>query len=317
MEHGAFVISLDFELLWGQLDLPNKEAYKENVLGGRVAISKILELFKKYGIHATWAIVGLLALDNKNELIAYLPSKIPNYANKRCSAYEHLEEVGKNEESAPCFFAPSLIKEIQSYENQEIATHTFSHYYCNETGADIDSFRKDLRAAKRVMHEKYGVILNSIVFPRNHALSEYVKVTGEEGIKCWRGNPRGFSLRKNRINQIWNRFQRFLDTYIPIFGHLTSIPIKTDNGVLCTPASRFFRPYNACFSFLEPLKIYRIKKQMEYAAIHKTVFHLWWHPHNFGIHTSQMLKQLEDVLQYYSRLRSMYGMKSINMEELV
>lgn len=315
MEQGVFVISLDFELLWGQLDQPNKEAYKENVLGGRVAISKILELFKKYDIHATWATVGLIALENKNELTAYLPSGMPNYANKRCSTYEHLQEVGNDEDNAPCFFGPSLIKEIQSYENQEIATHTFSHYYCNETGADIDSFRKDLQAAKKVMHEKYGITLNSIVFPRNHALPEYVKAASEEGIKCWRGNPRGFSLRKNRINRIWNRLERFFDTYIPIFGHLTSIP-KTDNGTLCTQASRFFRPYSASLSFLEPLKIYRIKKQLKYAAIHKTVFHLWWHPHNFGIHTTQMLKQLEGVLQYYSRLRSAYGMKSRNMEEL-
>lgn len=309
------MISLDFELLWGQLDQPNKEAYKKNVLGGRVAISKILELFKKYGVHATWATVGLLALENKDELTTYRPSRVPNFTNKKCSAYGHLQEVGKNEDCAPYFFGPSLIKEIQSYENQEIATHTFSHYYCNEIGADIDSFREDLRAAKQVMQEKYGVVLNSIVFPRNHALPEYVKVASEEGIKYWRGNPHGFSLRKNRLSRIWNRVRRFLDAYIPIFGHLTSVPAKTADEALCIRSSRFFRPYNERLSFLEPLKIYRIKKQMEYAAIHKTVFHLWWHPHNFGVHTAQMLKQLECVLQYYSQLQSAYGMESRSMEE--
>jgi len=56
---GTLLVSLDFELFWGMLDVCSLDAYQENVLGGRKAIPRLLELFEKYGIHVTWATVGL------------------------------------------------------------------------------------------------------------------------------------------------------------------------------------------------------------------------------------------------------------------
>ena len=38
------------------------------------------------------------------------------------------------------------------------------------------------------------------------------------------------------------------------------------------------RPYG----FFKKLKMKRIKAQMTYAAKNDKLFHLWWHPHNFG-----------------------------------
>ena len=60
-----FTISLDFELMWGMYDVLTMQQYSKNILGGRSAIPKILQLFKKYNIHATWACVGLLTFSNK------------------------------------------------------------------------------------------------------------------------------------------------------------------------------------------------------------------------------------------------------------
>ena len=50
---GQLIVSLDFELFWGMLDCSTLEAYGANVLGGRDAIPRLLELFKKYNIHGT------------------------------------------------------------------------------------------------------------------------------------------------------------------------------------------------------------------------------------------------------------------------
>jgi len=47
-----FTISLDFELMWGMYDLLTKQQYGKNILGGRSAIPKILQLFKKYNIYS-------------------------------------------------------------------------------------------------------------------------------------------------------------------------------------------------------------------------------------------------------------------------
>lgn len=82
------------------------------------------------------------------------------------------------------------------------------------------------------------------------------------------------------------------------------------------PSSRFLRPYHAVLFFLEKRKVKRIKDSMTYAAKHGEVFHLWWHPHNFGMHREQMLKQLEEILSYYKFLNQKYGMQSMNMSEI-
>ena len=50
---GTLLVSLDFELFWGMLDQCALEDYQDNVLGGRTAIPRLLQLFEKYGIHAT------------------------------------------------------------------------------------------------------------------------------------------------------------------------------------------------------------------------------------------------------------------------
>ena len=52
------------------------------------------------------------------------------------------------------------------------------------------------------------------------------------------------------------------------------------------------------------------------AAIENKVFHLWWHPHNFGSYTAENYAFLKSILQYYSILKKEYGMVSLNMAEL-
>lgn len=89
MDKGTLLISLDFELFWGVLDCHTYDSYGKNVLGGRNAIPKLLELFKKYGVHATWATVGMMFADNVEDLFTYCPSKklYPHYKNQLLSSY--------------------------------------------------------------------------------------------------------------------------------------------------------------------------------------------------------------------------------------
>ena len=67
---GNFVISLDYELMWGVRDHATRESYGPNVLGGREAIPAMLDLFHRRGIRATWATVGALLCESKDELLA-------------------------------------------------------------------------------------------------------------------------------------------------------------------------------------------------------------------------------------------------------
>jgi len=55
---------------------------------------------------------------------------------------------------------------------------------------------------------------------------------------------------------------------------------------------------------------------MEYAATRGMVYHLWWHPHNFGTNLPENLNFLEKILQSYQKLNSQYKMQSLNMGEV-
>lgn len=123
---GNFVISLDFELMWGVRDIATCDSYGRNVLGVRRAIPALLEMFDRRTIRATWAVVGFLLCETKDELLARLPSHRPGYFNKSLSTYTYLEEVGSDERSDPYYFGASLARQIAACPGQEIGTHTFS-----------------------------------------------------------------------------------------------------------------------------------------------------------------------------------------------
>ena len=141
------VISLDFELMWGVRDQLSIAQYGSNVRGVRKALPRILDLFERFGIRATWATVGFLFCETRDDLIASLPPLRPDYRQKAFSNYLYLDEVGNSEKDDPYYFGFTLLKDIQRCPGQEIATHTFSHYYCLEEGQTPDQFKADIDAA--------------------------------------------------------------------------------------------------------------------------------------------------------------------------
>jgi hypothetical protein len=49
---------------------------------------------------------------------------------------------------------------------------------------------------------------------------------------------------------------------------------------------------------------------MTAAAKAGSVFHLWWHPHNFGLNLDHNLAMLGDILLHYRSLSDRFGMES-------
>lgn len=312
--NGNFIISLDFELLWGVFDHETKESYRERILGARKAIPRLLELFKKYDIHATWGVVGLLMAENKNEQILFSPTCVPKYTNNNLSAYNHMQFVGNNEDEDYFHFANSLVNLILKYENQEIASHTYSHYYCNEDGQNETSFKEDLVAAKTIAKEKFNIDLKSIILPRNQINSDYIDAIDACGFYCVRGNKESFAYNSNNLIA---RGSRLLDSYFNLFGKKTYGMSECSIGnIVNLRGSSFFRSYNHKLRYLEKLKINNIKKNMLYAAKHGCIYHLWWHPHNMGQNTEIFFEQLEEILLYYSTLKNLYNYQSCNMNEI-
>jgi peptidoglycan/xylan/chitin deacetylase (PgdA/CDA1 family) len=317
-QRGIFVISLDFELYWGIRDRRTLESYKENLLGVRFVIPRLLELFEKYKIHATWAVVGFLFFENLDELIKGLPAKKPTYVNSKLSPYQDIPYIGRNAEEDPFHYAPSWIKLIASFPHQEIGSHTFSHYYCLEKGQDKETFRDDLSAALKAAGN-YKLKLKSLVFPRNQFNREYLSVCKEMGIKAYRGNESSwlYQPRSRHEESLLRRGLRFIDAYVNISGHNAySIDKLGSTSPYNIPSSRFLRPYSPRLKVLEPLRLRRILSDLTYAARKGLIYHLWWHPHNFGIHLEENLSFLRKILNHFLNLKEAYGMESLNMGEL-
>lgn len=312
MHTPTLIVSLDFELFWGMQDCMELTEYEANILGGRKAIPQMLDLFRKHGIHATWATVGFLFGKSEEELRKYFPMQIPTYENETLSAYRCFGSIGTDETSAPCYYGASLIEQLAAAPGQEIGSHTFSHYYCREAGQTTAQFRADMEAAKAIAADQ-GYALRSVILPRNQCEPEYTQVLTDLGFTAYRDEENDWIHEKVKFRPLM-RILRLLDVYFPLTGQGGYEP-KIENGIVNLVGSRMYKPYFKPLAFMERLKIRRIKKQMLYAAKNGLTFHLWWHPHNVGVRTEYHMKQLEEIFSYYDELKEKYGMRSLNMAE--
>jgi len=313
---GTLIVSLDFELFWGMLDCSTLEDYGENVLGGRRAIPELLKLFQKYDIHATWAAVGFLFAKDYEELKTYFPegNSLPTYRDHALTPYPLFEKIGQNEQDAPWFYGQSLLQLVAQVPGQEIGSHTFSHYYCREQGQTPEQFAADMRAAKKIA-EDHGYAVTSVILPRNQCEPEYTEVLRDLGFTAYRDEENDWIHEKISIRPL-KRLLRLADVYFPLTGLGGYVP-ENEDGIWNLVGSRMYKPILKPLRFLERVKLLRIKQQMRHAAKHGLTFHLWWHPHNIGVETGAHLQQMEEIFRYYSELREKYGMRSLNMREVV
>ncbi|MCA0152991.1 polysaccharide deacetylase family protein [Winogradskyella vincentii] len=316
---GKFIISLDFELLWGVRDIQTKSSYGRNILGVWEAVPKMLEIFNKYKVKATWATVGFLFTSSKTEIQSFSPECKPQYSNKNLSPYNgHLDLVAETEEEDKYHFASKLINLIKKYPDQEIATHTFSHYYCLEDGQTKENFKSDIIAAIDIA-KKNEIRIKSLVFPRNQFNRDYLEIIKNAGITSYRGNEKTwfYDPTNGQKDNLKRRAIRLMDSYLNISGHnsykLDEISKEEPFNV---PSSRFLRPFSTKLKIAESIRLKRIIKSMTHAAKNGEVYHLWWHPHNFGVYQRENFEFLNRILEHYLMLNKKYGFESLTMNEL-
>ena len=318
---GTFVISLDYELFWGVRDKRTLENYGANILGTRQAVPAMLELFCRAGIRATWATVGFLFFDSKPALLANLPPPAarPAYANANLSPYPALAGIGADETADPYHFGLNLLRQIQATPGQEIATHTFCHYYALERGQTAETFRADLVAAIAA-GRRIGVEIKSLVFPRNQWNAAYLAIGAELGLTSYRGNEAHWIYKERSEEQqaLWKRGARLLDAYLNLSGHHTFrlSDVAAAGLPYNFPASRFLRPWSRRLATAEELRLRRIEAGMTYAARTGEVFHLWWHPENFGANLAENMANLTRLVAHFGALRARYGFESATMADL-
>ena len=316
---GTFTISLDFELHWGCFEhmiLDNaQQQYFRNTLN---AIPEMLNIFSAHEVHVTWAVVGMLYMPHRTAWINNKPKILPTFENANVSAYDWIDRHGFCGEQDPFHFAPELIDLIKSTPNQEIATHTYSHYFCLEKGQTSAQFKADLKMACQVAFE-HGSVINTLIFPRNQFNHEYLSTCAEEGITAIRSSPDIWYWAPATGSGFMKKFFRAGDAYLkfqPIKMFFLK-DIKTDQGLpLLLPASRLYRPWKPGQLLQNKLKMSRIFNEMTEAAQKKAYYHLWWHPHNFGNNPQECLNELERIISHYQLLNKKYSFQSLTMNEI-
>ena len=316
---GALVISLDFEIHWGVREAVRPTGhYEKNLRGVWTAIPRMLELFEAYEVAATWATVGFLFAHSRDEATRFAPVLKPRYLDTTLDPYQ--EPLGNGEADDPFHFAPTLIDQIQATPRQELATHTFSHYYCVEPGQDRDAFRADLQSALAIARQR-GVDIRSIVFPGNQHNPTYDEVLAEVGLTCYRGTQPFWMYSTSRLSgqTYGKRASRLIDGFFRVRGdHTLAWDEVWNGGPLCNvQASFFLRPTRPAL-WRQPLRwlqFHRIAPSIRRAAREQRIVHIWWHPHNFGGYVDANIAQLRDLLEVYRECRDRYGMQSLTMAE--
>lgn len=313
MQQGKFVVSLDFEMMWGVRDKRTITSYGRNIEAVRTVIPRLIETAEETGVHLTFGVVGMLMLKDKKELLAHVPKTTPSYKDAIRSPYGSYIEC-MTPEAEPYHFAPDMVEYIKKYPQHEIGSHTYCHYYCLEEGQTIDQFETDMAMAQAIADGN----LRSIIFPRNQTNQPYLEICKKYGIIAYRGNEENKLNTPSAHEGKLKRLLRLLDNYINLTGYNT----YTDEQLLASgepmniPASRFLRPYSPRLRFLDGLRLKRIEKAMTHAAKNGEIYHIWWHPHNFGSYTDENFAFLKKLFDHYKYLNEKYNFTSMTMSEV-
>ena len=143
----------------------------------------------------------------------------------------------------------------------------------------------------------------------------HVRICAEEGLIAFRGVESDPFVAAG--NGIVDRVRRLADTYVDLSGPCCGVPKQMEGlEIVSVPQSRFLRPDNPRLQLLDGLRLSRIRSSMTFAAQKHLLFHLWWHPHNFGINLGLNVAFLRDILEHYQLLRRQFEFQSSTMAEV-
>ena len=93
--------------------------------------------------------------------------------------------------------------------------------------------------------------------------------------------------------------------------------IENVGGLYNIRASRILKPYNPKLSLIDGIRLERMKNELRKAARCGEIYHIWWHPHNLGANMEANFSFLENLLKCFVECKEKYGMRSLNMSEVV
>ena len=305
---GYFIFSLDTELSVGFFDLDQErhQIFSADGQRERKSIRSVLDMCDKYGIAATWAIVGHIFY-SRCEYCQRCP--IQAWQGK----YQSYDEAYGTDH--PLWYGADVITQIlASPQPKEIGFHGYTHRMFTESKMDAEEARFEIAEWKRLA-ARHNLQATSLVFPRN-AIG-HLDVIKEAGFLTYRGRdpiPRLYELVP-----ILESFDSLLSlSKLPMYDVNTST--IDPNGLVCLRGSQHLFNHNRQMETIldalgfHKLRLKRIFKGIRKAAAEGKMVHLWAHPWEFR--TPKDLEKLDAILSFTAEEITQGRMRSVTMTEM-
>ena len=266
MAKGKLTISIDLELAWGVWDVLTAEHIHLAETAERPICAALIELFDRYEIPATWAIVAAL-LDEASS------SSRPG--------------------SKACWYAPDIIEQLLGAKvAHEVGSHSGRHIYFDnalpsEARADLD-FAKDV-------HSAHKLPFKSFVFPRGGC--GHFDQLARVGLRTLSYADVGWTIAARRAGPHAVRIANLVDQILPIPPHPAGATQR--DGLVELEKSMLLMGRNGVRRFIRPgVTRAKCRLGLERACRTGDTFHLWFHPSNFYYRRDEQLATLAWFLEH-------------------
>jgi peptidoglycan/xylan/chitin deacetylase (PgdA/CDA1 family) len=311
---GTFVLSLDFELIWGTLDTRGPEAFREACERERAQVfGPLLTLLEEFEIPATWCVLGHLMLGSCAPVNGRKHPEIIRPAHSWQKGDWFARDPCSDEERAPTFYGRRLVERLlEASVPQEIGCHSFSHVIFGDPGCSRETAASEVRACVQAAGE-LGISPRSFAFPRNRV--GHLDVLREHGFTCFRGPEptwhQGGGGAVGRVRRAGHLGDALIARRPPVV-----LPQRT-HGLVNVPASMtVFAAHGGRRHIPISRRVRRALKGVEAAVREQRIMHLWFHPTNLADETEAMLGGLRAVFEEVARMRRREELDVLSMGEV-
>jgi peptidoglycan/xylan/chitin deacetylase (PgdA/CDA1 family) len=307
---GGFTISIDTELAWGVCHRPILRSEYDALSREREVIGRLLALFSKYDVRATWAVVGHLFLAAACKLEDGVVHPEISRPITRTSTHDWFFQHPRDGVD-PLWYARDVVDSIRdTLPPQEIGSHSFCHLPFDERSTRAETIRTDVQMAKH-LHQVAGIPFRAFVFPWNTV--GYREVLAEAGICVYRGrSSRWYDPAPAAARRLFNILHYLLALSPP-----TVRPTVDGAGMINVPDSMLLLSRAGVRRLVPPQALVRMASAgLRRAVARGEVFHLWFHPSDFVFETDRQFWVLETILQAANRLRDRSLLEVLTMGDV-
>lgn len=282
LERPKIVFSFDFELGWGVLDSPLWQQREASSLyvNLRPVFDELVKVLKDTQLPTTWAMVSSLLVESEADLNAdHLPD---SYKDSVFSFYRH------SKESSRCGL--DLIDKLGGID-MEVASHTSTHIYANQTDVTSDQYVQDVRQSIELLERYFNCSLSSLVFPRDQA---------NFNIEVAKLHPLAFRLNPN-YGVDCGKIRRVMSGASRVYKMPPrSKVIKGTYGESYQTGSLYFNWSGGSFENIKKRLTKIQANRMLNNMSAESIYHVWLHPFNLAEskeHLDVFLKFIKDIAE--------------------